>query len=525
MIAAIGLIAYAVYYVYHNDGEIIENNEEVVSQEEEDGEESLRIGISNLDTLNPLISKNQNVQDISKFIYEPLFDVTSDFKLENCLGTEISKVDATTYLINTRENVKWHNGEPFVVDDVKYTIEMIKSLGDNSIYISNVSMINNVEIVGNNTLKIYLNEETPFFEYNLTFPIICKSFFSTDDIASSDRNNLQMGTGRYKLYSVDVNSQIDLIKNEEWWNKEAVDLRIDNIVIRVYGTVAELYNAYKLGGLDMVNSRGINIENNIGTIGANSQQGFGRDFDYLVLNCGSNILSNMEVRQAIGYAINRDEIINSVYAGKYKAGDFPLSYGSYLYTENPEAKSFNQEKAKQILQDGGWTLSGKVWQKKVGYSTIRLRINLVVQSENSNRVNVANIIKSNLEGIGIPVTVNSVKQASFDSYMKNKNYDMILTGVSVGISPNLSRYLSGGNLANFNNEEVNEILNDVKNISDEATLLEKYNRLQVIYETERPYVGLYFSSRTYVYNKNLTITGNNSWFNIYDDIENWHKRN
>ena len=169
VIAAIGLIAYAVYYVYHNDGEIIENDEEVVSQEEEDGEESLRIGISNLDTLNPLISKNQNVQDISKFIYEPLFDVTSDFKLENCLGTEISKVDATTYLINTRENVKWHNGEPFVVDDVKYTIEMIKSLGDNSIYISNVSMINNVEIVGNNTLKIYLNEETPFFECRCKF--------------------------------------------------------------------------------------------------------------------------------------------------------------------------------------------------------------------------------------------------------------------------------------------------------------------------------------------------------------------
>ena len=83
------------------------------------------------------------------------------------------------------------------------------------------------------------------------------------------------------------------------------------------------------------------------------------------------------------------------------------------------------------MQDNGWSFVGKNWQKKIGYNTVRISLNLVVQSSNENRVNVANVIKKNLEEIGIKVTVTSVKDSTFQNYLKNKNYDMILTGVTV----------------------------------------------------------------------------------------------
>lgn len=185
------------------------------------------------------------------------------------------------------------------------------------------------------------------------------------------------------------------------------------------------------GGVDLITSQSLNIEDSIGTIGSNVEEGFGRNFDYLSLNCTDNILSNKEVRQAINYAINREEIINTVYAGKYKIADFPLCYGSYLYKENKEILTFNQDKAKQILSDNGWNYISNAWQKKIGYSTVRIRLNLVVQASNENRVNVANVIKKNLEEIGIPVTITSAKDSTFQNYLKNKNYDMILTGVTV----------------------------------------------------------------------------------------------
>lgn len=236
-----------------------------------------------------------------------------------------------------------------------------------------------------------------------------------------------MGTGKYRLQSIDITTNLTLKENSAWWNAENVNLRIDNIIVRIYGNTSELYNAYKLGGLDLITSQMLNVEDNIGTIGTNIKSSYGRNFDYLALNTVSQMLSNKEVRQAINYAINKEEIINSVYGGKYIASDFPLSYGSYLYNEANQSYEFNQDKAKQILLDNGWEFAWGNWQKKIEYNTLRLKINLIVQSSNENRVKVAEIIKKNLEEIGIPVTVIKSTDGTYENYLKNKNYDIILT--------------------------------------------------------------------------------------------------
>ena len=171
------------------------------------------------------------------------------------------------------------------------------------------------------------------------------------------------------------------------------------------------------------------------------------------------------------------------------------------------------------------TFSYGSWQKKIGYNTVKLRINLVVQSTNENRVKVAEIIKKNLEEIGISVTIISVKDATYENYLKNKNYDILLTGVTVGVSPDMTRYFGDGNFANYNNNEVSEIQKELYSISDEKTIKEKYEKLQSIYESDRPYIGLYFNRNMLIFNKNVSTTTNNNWFNIFSNIENWHRKN
>ena len=358
---------------------------------------NLRIGISNFDNLNPLISKNQNIQDIEKLVYEPLLSVSNDFKIKDALAVEVSKADSKIYFIKLRENVKWHNGADFVANDVKFTIDTIKKLGESSIYYSNVSNIENVEVLSNYLIKLYLSEEKPFFEYNLTFPIICSSLYGEEEITSSDKNNVPVGTGKYKVQSVDISTQIELKQNKNWWNFENISLRIDTITVRIYGTIAELYNAYKLGGIDLINSQSLTIEDNIGTIGAVIQENYGRNFDYLALNTTSSLLSNKEVRQALCYAINKEEIISSVYNGKYIAADYPLEGGSYLYNKR-KVYEHNVDKTKKILEDNGWTYTSYgYWQKQEGYNYLKLRLTLVVQNSNEARVKTAEIIKKNLE--------------------------------------------------------------------------------------------------------------------------------
>ncbi|MCI8393277.1 MAG: hypothetical protein HFJ24_01610 [Clostridia bacterium] len=240
-----GLIAIGIYYFYNKE-EAEDAGQNTISQETKIEPSNLRLGLSNIDSLNPILSKNQNIQDFSKLLYEPLFNITSDFKLEPALGIEFSKAEGNVYFVKLRENVKWHNGADFKAEDVKYTIEKIKELGDSSIYNANVSNINNVEIVGNNLVKLYLNAEEMFFEYNLTFPIISSSLFAGEDIRNSDKNNFPIGTGRYKLKAINTSSQMELEQNNNWWNKSTENLRINTITIRIYETIAEVYNGYKL---------------------------------------------------------------------------------------------------------------------------------------------------------------------------------------------------------------------------------------------------------------------------------------
>lgn len=236
-----------------------------------------------------------------------------------------------------------------------------------------------------------------------------------------------VGTGKYKLQAIDIGSQMELKKNEEWWDISNKNLRIGTITVRIYASVAELYNAYKLGGLDMLITNSPNIEEHIGMIGSDIQESYGRNFDYLALNCNSNILSYKEVRQALNYGIDKQGIVNSVYGGKYKIAEHPLAYGNYLYNKEKESYEHNVEKAKQILQSGGWEFSYGNWQKRQDYTTARLRLNLVVQGTNEARVNVANMIKDNLAEVGIPVNVIAANDWTYENYLKNKNYDILLT--------------------------------------------------------------------------------------------------
>ena len=525
VIIVIGLIVFAAYYLNKKDevapsndiNELIQTNTEEIT--------NVRLSISNIDNLNPILSKNQNVQDICKLIFEPLLKVTEDYKLENCLATEWSKAGEKVILIKLREGVKWHNGNDFSARDVKYTIEKIKEMGNDSIYFSNVQKIDSVEIVGNSIIKLLLSEDEPFFEYNLTFPIISAAFYGEDDIRDTEKNKIPMGTGMYKIKAVDFNKQIELKDNPNWWNIQNIKPKIKKIVIKIYSSISEAYNAYKLGSIDMITTMKINnIEENIGTIGYNIRETYGREFDFIALNTEGNAMMNIEVRQAINYAINRQDIINSVYNGKYIEADYPLSYGSYLYNKESSNYEYNPDRAKQILVDNGWTYTNKYWQKKINNSYVRLKLSLLVNSYNGQRADVANKIKEQLENIGIQVNVISVKDRTYDNYVSNKNYDMFLTGVTVGLSPDLNKYFGEDNFANYTNEDAKSILSDVRNISDENMLKEKFNTLQSIYQDDRAYIGLYFNKITTVFSKSLSGTVSPTWYNLFYNIETWYRK-
>lgn len=506
------ILIFAIYKI-RKDEEIKQQEQQITSTEQEKVRE-LKLGIAEMDTINPILSNNKNVQDITRLIYEPLVNITSDYKAEQCLAKEWAKQSDNSYLIKLRENVKWSAGQQFTAEDVRFTIDKLKEV--QSVYSYNVQYVVGVDIVDDYTVRINLDREVPFFEYNLTFPIVSNNYYIGEDFYESTK--MPMGTGMYKISKLEANN-IVLEKNDKWWNKEKQDAKIEKIDIKIFSEIGELYNSFKLGNIDIFTTSNNNLENYIGTIGYAKCEYGGREFDYLAFNCEDNILKNIEVRKAIGYGLDKTALITSVYNNNKYISNFPIDYGNYLYTENMASLGYNEEQAKKVLEENGWIYKNNRWQKQENYRTNRISLNLTVNKEDENRVKVAEFIKQELGKIGINININKVTKANYDTILQNKNYQMILTGVYNSYSPNVETFLESGNLQNYNNEELNTIITDVKNIKDENLLKEKYNRIIEIYNNDMPFISLYRNKGTVVRSQNLAgeITPNNyfSYYNFY----------
>lgn len=327
----------------------------------------------------------------------------------------------------------------------------------------------------------------------------------------------------YKITSVN-GDKIELVKNDKWKNINTVNPKIDKITINLYKSAGEIFNAFKLGNIDLINTNKINIEDYVGTMGYNKKQYEGREYDFLALNCEDTILKYKEVRQAINYAIDKENIVASIYNNNYSVANFPLDYGHWLYPADSEKIQHNNDKAKEVLENAGWTYKYGEWRKTENYRTKTIDLTIVVDSTNKNRVKVAKLIEKQLEGIGINVYVNDVTKSGYERRLKQKDYEIILTGVYNAYSPDLTYFYGDNNLANFENMEMTNLLNEVKNISDEEMLKEKYKNIINISRDEAAYIGLYRNKNTVISGQGLMgeVAPNNytSYYNLY----NWYRQ-
>ena len=475
IIFAIGITIFAVYKIrkdeenktYHAENENTTKAEEKITQ--------IKLAIAEMDTINPILSKNKNVQDVSKLIFEPLLTLNTEYKIEPCLATEWAKVSETSYLIKLKSNVKWSNGETFTAEDVRYTIDRLKEI--DSIYAYNVQYVIGVDVVDNNTVRINLDREIPFFEYNLTFPIMCSTYYKDKDFLDTETNKSPIGTGPYKITQVEP-TYITLEKNDNWWNKTNTNVVLEKITVNLYTSVGEMYNSFKMGNVDLISTSNNNLQEYIGTIGYSSKEMKGREHDFIAINTDNYILSKPEVRKAISYSIDKENIVSSVY---------------------------------------------NYWKKYENYRTQRISLNLVVKASDSNKVAVGENIKSQLEAQGFRINLIRASDSQYNNYLTNKNYDLILCSIYVSASPNLNTYFGENNLANYENEEVNSILEEVKNTTDETILKEKYKRLEEIYKSDVPYISLYNNKYTVAYNSELVGEITPNWYYLFYNICSWYK--
>lgn len=497
------------------------NNEESkeISYKTIDMVTNLRMGISNFDSIHPYITNNQEVIYIDQLIFEPLLSITEDYKIDTCLAKEWSKVDEKAYIIKLKEGVKWQDNSSFTSEDVKFSIDRLKKQTE-SVFYANVKNIKSVEIVDEYTIRIELNDNEAFFEYNLIFPIISYKQYKNKKFNST---SIPIGTGKYKISKMD-NDKIELSKNNEWRDIDIENSNIKTISINLYDGRGKEYNSFKLGSIDIIYTSSDEAEEYIGSIGYGKKVYESREYDYLALNCKNMILQYKEVRQAINMVIDKEKIAGSTLENKVTVAKYPLLNNYYLLKDISKENKINTAKAKELLESSGWKYEYGIWQKEIEGVTKTINIDLVVSQENSKRVKVATEIKKELEEFGIKINIKEVSIAQYNAYLNDKNYEMILTGMYMPISPDLGYMFGENNLANYKNDQVITVINEIKNITDETSLKERYIKIFEIYDDDVPYIGLYYNHNMIAYSTDFMGDVKPNCYSIFYNFSNWYRQ-
>ena len=495
----ISIMGFAIYRVnFQNENKNEESIPREISEREKNKGKEITLAISSFDTINPIITNNKDVQDIDKLIYEPLINITEEYKIEYILAEECAKITSNTYVIKLKSGIKWSDGQKFTSSDVKFTIDKLKER-PNMPYSQNVKYIQEVDIIDNYTLRFILEHEINNFEYYLNFPILSSLFYAEEDFFNTSKNQAPSTTGQFKIAEV-TNNTIVLQKNSKWWNKEKNSI-IEKITINLYSTVAELYNAFKMGGIDLITTENAEYQNYIGTIGYDLSEIEGRNFIFLALNTKSRNLADTNIRKSIRSVLDKNRVIDNSYGNLYKICNFPLNNGNYLI-EKTDENFYNPDEKNNEVQG--------------------IELSLVVRGSDETRVKAAEDIKNQLYEYGINVYLIYADDNMYNSYLNNKNYDMLLCNISQPIAPDLTTYFGYNNLARYENEEVNSIMSQINNITDENELKGKYQRIYEIYNEEVPYIGIARNKILALKNNRLVGEINSNWFNMFYNINDWY---
>jgi len=228
----------------------------------------------------------------------------------------------------------------------------------------------------------------------------------------------------------------------------------------------------------------------------------------------SKALSDKSVRQALVYALNKQQVVNDVLKEEGAVVDSPFLPGWFGYSEDIKRYEYEPEKTKQILGDNNWTDADGdgILEKKIGNEEVKLEINLLT-SNWPELAKAAEIIKSQWEQIGAKVNLTTADSNVIQQeYIRPRQYQALLFGEVLNADPDPFAFWHssqkkdpGLNLSLYQNKDVDKLLEDARQTTDEQIRAAKYAEFQKIITDELPAIFLY--SPTYLYPVDESIKG------------------
>jgi peptide/nickel transport system substrate-binding protein len=479
--------------------------------------------------INPLYSINNDVdQDLARLVYSGLlkWDPTDGFVPDLAESLEINE-DATVYTLKIRDNAKFHNGEDVLARDVIFTINAIQNPTYRSPLADNFFQATVVQ-EDDRTISFILEEPFAPFPQHLTVGILPAGLWADilpQNAPLASLNIQPIGSGPYKFaeFAKDKKGSIrnyTLERNADYYGQAPY---IELLTFKFYADSLQLADALEnknVEGASVVNYEQLSTarsNKNINLHRPNSPQESVLYFNQEI----SPVLSDVAIRSAIAQAINKAKLVDSAHDGKANVMEGFIPEGMIGHNDQIES-TFNPDQANRDLDEAGYTMIEGTNTRKVKRSlqdkvqtdedetdetesspiaTIKLTLTTVDTLEMQN---VAELIKEDLTSIGIELDIRLVRnEFMFGEVIEPKNFELLLTHIMLEADPDpyvfwhSSQNEGGLNLVDYENDDVDTLLEEARSELDETVRIEKYQQFQELLAKDIPAVFLYQSKYAY----------------------------
>ncbi|WP_138203723.1 ABC transporter substrate-binding protein [Haloimpatiens lingqiaonensis] len=424
--------------------------------------------------LNPFYQDNRVTFTVNNALFSPLFVMDSN-EIRYYLADKVEEsADKLTYKIKLKDNLKWHDGKKITVDDIIFSINTIwdekQGIGDREGFLIGGKKFEMKKIDDLN-LEIKLPQVYMPFKGAIGSlrPIPKHVYESEKDLAKSEKNNTPVGSGPYKFKEWKKGDHLTLERFNDYFGGKP---HIEQIVYKVSADKNSSSIAFENGEINATYLS----EKKFNTYSKDSKYKTYK-FDesmpeYMAFNFENKLIAKKEVRQAISYAINKQDLLKSVFENVENAKPaysvFPPS--TLYYTDKVEHYDYNVEKAKELM-------------KKANVSNGTLKFGYIAGSERD--INQFNVIKENLKAIGIDVKPVPLEQQAFFSQLFGetpKTFDMTLNAYVCGTDPDSysGLFVKGGamNWTGYSNAELDDLWKKAAIETNEAKRKEMYETIQ-----------------------------------------------
>lgn len=447
-----------------------EGGAKTASGSEWDMTNTIVYGSNDYTRINPAMDEHG---EINALLFDGLTDHDGDNQVVPRLAKSWDYDESTyTYTFHLEEGVKWHDGQPFTADDVKFTIEAIMNPDNGSENAPNYEDVEEINVIDDYTVSFKLKAPNVAFLDYMTMAILPKHLLEGEDMQESDFFRNPVGTGSYKLERWDDGQAIILKKNEDYFAGAA---NIDRIVFKIVTDANARALQLKSGELNLSQVTPKDAANFGSNDGYTVYDMKTSDYRGILYNFANEYWKeNSDLIPAINYAIDRQAIVDAVLLGHGETAYGPLQRNKYN-NENVEHYDFDLKKSAEAFEaagckkddDGYWTRNGQ----RIGFT-------INASPDDQVRIDMAQIAAQQLREAGLDVKAD-VPAEGID--WGGQECCIIGWGSPFDADDHTYKVFGtdkGANYSGYSNKLVDEYLTKARETDDETLRAGYYDKFQ-----------------------------------------------